>query len=410
MANRAPTLLAVDRIVGARCHGGTASTGVSAMRDRVLVTTGIYPPDVGGPARSVPVLIATWRALGCDAEVLCYADDPHAHPADGVVRIDRHQAKPIRFVTTVSAIRRIARTSRAVFANGLHLEAYVGALLARRPLVVKIVGDEAWERAQNRGWTSLTLDAYQAAPKSMRDAVLDWLRAFPVRRATAVVVPSVYLAGIVRGWGVAKQRVHVVPNAVPSANRAEGSTRVASRSIDVVTVCRLVPWKGVSGLLHALARLPRVSAQIVGDGPEFQHLQELAQSLDISDRVVFRGRLNRSETEEVMANSKVLVLNSSYEGLPHVVLEAMAAGTAVIAADSGGTAEIVKHEQTGLLVPYADDAALASGIERLLANPALAESLAVSALANLDRFHDVTSMARHTLDVVQGAHGAPRLI
>ena len=379
------------------------------MRDRVLVTTGIYPPDVGGPARSVPVLVATWTTLGCDAEVLCYADDPLAHEADGVVRVARHQAKPIRFLKTVSAIFRSGRRCRAVFANGLHLEAYFGALLCRRPLVLKIVGDEAWERAQNRRWTSLTLDAYQTAPKSLRDATLDWLRAFPVRRATAVVVPSVYLAGIVRGWGVAKERVHVVPNAVPSAARFTNRTDGASRPIDVLTVCRLVPWKGVSGLLHALRRLSGVSAQIVGDGPELQQLQQLAESLGISDRVVFRGRLNRTETEHVMANAKVLVLNSSYEGLPHVVLEAMAAETAVVAADAGGTAEIVKHEETGLLVPYADDAALAKAIERLLANPALAESLAISARETLGRFHDVTSMARHTLDVVRRSDGAPRL-
>jgi glycosyltransferase involved in cell wall biosynthesis len=97
------------------------------------------------------------------------------------------------------------------------------------------------------------------------------------------------------------------------------------------------------------------------------------------------------------------VLNSSYEGLPHVVLEAFAAGTPVIATAAGGTSEVVQHESTGLLVPVADNAALKHAIERLWNEPELGARLAKQAVEQARAHFDFERMVAATEATLCGA-------
>jgi glycosyltransferase involved in cell wall biosynthesis len=136
----------------------------------------------------------------------------------------------------------------------------------------------------------------------------------------------------------------------------------------VVTVGRLVAWKGIDRLMRTVASLPAVRLIIVGDGPEMASLKRLAGDLELGERVIFTGQVSPKEVRQHLCASDFFVLNSTYEGLPHIVLEAMEAGIPVIATDVGGTGEIVQHEVNGLLIPPRDDEALRSSIVRLLHN------------------------------------------
>jgi glycosyltransferase involved in cell wall biosynthesis len=140
------------------------------------------------------------------------------------------------------------------------------------------------------------------------------------------------------------------------------------------TVCRLVePKKGLSVLLHALGRLaqqsatPRCQLLIVGDGPALDHLRRLSDQLGIAPWVVFAGM--RRDVPSLLPLMDVFVLPSAYEGFGISIIEAMAAGRPVVATAVGGIPDIVVHGETGLLVPPADPAALASAVDTLLTNP-----------------------------------------
>jgi glycosyltransferase involved in cell wall biosynthesis len=134
----------------------------------------------------------------------------------------------------------------------------------------------------------------------------------------------------------------------------------------VVTVCRLVPWKGVDGVIDAVAQLPGVRLAVVGDGPERVTLAARARARGVEDRVAFHGSVPHDQVQRRLADAAVFVLNSRYEGFPHVVLEAFGAAVPVVAAAAGGTPEVVRDGVTGLLVPPRDCGALREAVRRVL--------------------------------------------
>ena len=123
---------------------------------RVTVLTGIFPPDIGGPATSVPDLVRQLARHEREVAVVTLADDPAPIDADPclVVRIPRRTARLRRVLEFVRAVNRTKPD--IVLANGMHMES---ALIVGVPVVQKIVGDWAWERSRNRGWTAVGVEA-----------------------------------------------------------------------------------------------------------------------------------------------------------------------------------------------------------------------------------------------------------
>jgi len=130
----------------------------------ILIVTGIFPPDIGGPASYVPKITAELCKQGWKATVITLSDslshDDSCYPFR-VIRILRPQSKMKRIPQTVWTIAKYAKTADVIFANGLFLESVIASKLKRKPLVMKIVGDWAWERSVNHGWTKDTIDEFQ---------------------------------------------------------------------------------------------------------------------------------------------------------------------------------------------------------------------------------------------------------
>jgi glycosyltransferase involved in cell wall biosynthesis len=353
---------------------------------RILIVTGIFPPDAGGPATYVPAAAAAFAARGHTVTVVTTSEASGAVASDGrsyrVVRISRRRPYPLRALESMAAIVVEGRAADVVYCNGLYPETVAANLILRRPLVMKIVGDWVWERATNRGWTTDSFDAFQRRQHGGRLAALCRVRNACVRRAEAIIVPSRFLAGAVERWGVPPSRLRVVPNASAAEARPEGEVRVPLRTtFRLITVARLVSWKRIDRLIRLLADWPEAGLIVVGDGPERARLLELAATLGLDARVWFAARVDRSAVMSLLAASDVFVLNSTYEGLPHVVIEAMRAGVPVVATDAGGTREVVVDGETGLLVPPDDPNALRDAVAALLTDPARRRSLAARAAA-----------------------------
>ena len=378
----------------------------------ILMVTGIFPPDRGGPASYVPRMSAALAGRGHRVEVVCLSDrqehDDSAFPFS-VHRILRGTFWPVRIFLTTLAIGRAALRNDVVFVHGLGAETALAALCAGRPTVYKIVGDYAWERAVGRGWFLGTIDEYQTTAKPLRLRLSDCIRTFPLRLARRIIVPSRYLQRIVTGWRVGSEKIQVIYNATPPAGAASaaGAELPAWSGKTLLTVCRLVPWKGVDALIRLLPQLPDTRLVIAGDGHIRGALGQLAAVTGVTERVVFLGDVPHREVAGYLRQADAFVLNSTYEGLPHVVLEAMAAGTPVIATDAGGTGEVVEHEATGLLVPVGDAAALQTAVERLWRDPALGRQLTAEARRRLDAHFDFQAMVDATEAALAAAAGAP---
>jgi phosphatidylinositol alpha-1,6-mannosyltransferase len=157
--------------------------------------------------------------------------------------------------------------------------------------------------------------------------------------------------------------------------------------------------KGIDHVLRALhdlrIKLPELRYRIVGEGSDRERLEGIAQDLGIGDRVDFLGRVDDAELADLYKSCELFILPSAQEGFGLVFVEAMAAGKPVIAAQAGAVPEVVVDGQTGALVEYGDEAALARAIAHLCADSELSRRLGSAGHERfLDRFSFEPVMAR----------------
>jgi glycosyltransferase involved in cell wall biosynthesis len=144
-------------------------------------------------------------------------------------------------------------------------------------------------------------------------------------------------------------------------------------------VGRLNTQKGIDHLLRSLKQM-RESAtlDVVGDGPARPAMLQLAADLGVEDRVNWIGQLRQPQLVDFYRRASVMVAPSVEEGLGLAAVEALLCETPVVALDSGGLTDVVRDGQTGVLVPPGDTGALASALDRLIANPERGRSLGIA--------------------------------
>jgi glycosyltransferase involved in cell wall biosynthesis len=350
---------------------------------KVVVVTGIWPPDVGGPASHAPALAAHLVERGHRVEVVTTAAGQPAPRPWPVHWISRSLPAGVRHAAVAGAVGRAARGADAVYATSMIRRAAAGSLAARRPLVVKLVADEAFERARRAGRFDGTLDAFQREPGDLRVRWLRRTRTAALRRARHVFCPSAYLREIALAWGLEPARVSVLPNPAPEVPElpppAELRRELGLDSPLVGFAGRLTAQKSLELALRAVAAVPGVTLAVLGDGPERQVLERRAGELGLDGRVRFLGRGDRDDVLRLFRACDAALLSSSWENFPHTVVEALAVGTPVLATAVGGVPEIVRDGENGLLVPPGDADALATALSRLVGEPRLRESLAAAA-------------------------------
>lgn len=370
---------------------------------KIVIVTGIFPPDIGGPASYVPRITAALCGRGHSVEVVTLADPQAVDTNTGfpfpVHRIVRQTSRPVRMARTIVRIAALARHADLIFANGLFVEATIAARLASRPLVAKVVGDTIWERARNAGRPE-TIDAFQSVRLPRKWRLLRRLQDAYMSKAERVITPSEYLKRIVTGWGVPGERIDVVYNAVPLPAVGQGEIN----QFDMVSVGRLVPWKGFAELI-ALAARRSWSLRIVGDGPLRADLA--GQAAASGAQVQFDGDVPQAQVADAIRSGKVFVLNSSYEGLPHIVLEAMAVGVPVVATAAGGTPEVVRNNDTGILVPVGSQDSLECAVETLLRDDGQRRRVMNGAAALLEDQFAFATMVVETERVLASVVGKP---
>ncbi len=348
---------------------------------RIVVVSGIWPPDPGGPASHAPALADFLAERGHTVEVVTTADAPPARRSYSVAWAPRRS--PLRHARTAFLVRTAARHADVVYATSMVRRAAIGARLARRPLVVKLVSDEVFERATRGGRYAGTLDEFQRVRGDLRARFLRATRNAAVRSARHVFCPSAYLRDVALGWGLDASRSSVLPNPAPEPShlpdRAALREELALEGNVLAFAGRLGPQKDVGTLLDALVHVPAVTLAIAGDGPERAALQQRAGELGLDGRVRFLGSVPRDTVLRLFRAADASVLPSAWENFPHTVVEALAVGCPVIATAVGGVPEVVVDGENGLLVSARDAQALAAAIARFFSDDDLRERLAGAA-------------------------------
>jgi glycosyltransferase involved in cell wall biosynthesis len=349
----------------------------------VLVVSGIWPPDVGGPASHAPDVADFLHARGHGVTVVTTARSAPPPTRYPVVWVSRRLPKGVLHLWAGHVIRRRAATVDVVYTTGMFGRSAAGATVARRPFVVKLTADPAFERARRRGEVGGTVDDFQRGGGGLRGRLYRIARDAELRRAAHVICPSGWLRELVVSWGVAGDRVSVLPNPAPSlpqlGTREELRRSLGLNGATLAFAGRLTAQKSLEVALEALAQTDGVELVIAGDGDERPHLEQRAAELGLDRRVRFLGALPRARVLELLRAADASILSSSWENFPHAVVEALAVGTPVLATETGGVAEVVTDGVNGLLVPAGDAVALGEAVRRFFADGDLQELLRAKA-------------------------------
>ena len=328
---------------------------------RVLIATGMYPPDIGGPATYSELLFRELPRYGHEASVVSFGE------VRALPKIFRHAAYFFKLLSR-------ARGKDMIFAQdpvSVGLPAMCAAKLLCKKFAVKIVGDYAWEQGVQRFGVKDSLDEFVFGKKKygLRVALFKFVQKTVARAARAIVVPSAYLKSVVASWGVDEKKIRVIYNAF-SPHRISINDAGAAPHPVVVSVGRLVPWKGFDTLIAVFPRIrehvPDAVLHIIGEGPDRERLARLIADKNLEECVVLKGKMNHADLLKHVARARVFALNTSYEGFSHQILEAMSVGTPVVTTRAGGNPELVEDGKEGFLVPYDSGAELVSKITEVL--------------------------------------------
>jgi glycosyltransferase involved in cell wall biosynthesis len=220
----------------------------------------------------------------------------------------------------------------------------------------------------------------------------DWLGRMSLRQPRWLAANSRAAVKTAQSLGI--ESCFFLPNVVdteqftPPLRRSDGPVKL-------LAVGRLVQQKRMDRFLRVLGEVQSrskkaVSGIIVGDGPQRDELKAQARAMKALE---FRGAL--ADLVPVYQEADVLVLTSDFEGTPNVVMEAMACGLPVVSTAVGGVTEIVRPEETGLVVPAEDEKALANAVLRLVDDAALREALGAKARESIQRERSLDSLAQH---------------
>jgi glycosyltransferase involved in cell wall biosynthesis len=265
-----------------------------------------------------------------------------------------------------------------------------------RPDLVHTAGARASFYGRVAAWLAGVPAVVSSVHTSIEDyEVPRWRRALyglldraSARIAARLIATSEAVGATLRRRGAPAGKVVVIPNRpdprhlVPLRARAAVRAELGAGGGDTLigVIARLTPQKGVGDFLDALARLRDRGgwrAAIVGDGPLRADLEARARRLGIADRCAFAGM--RTDLGDLLAGFDVLAVPSRSEGLPYLVLEAMTAGTPMVATAVGGIPEAVTDGVSGLLVPAREPGRLAAALGRLLDDPRGRAALAAAA-------------------------------
>lgn len=337
----------------------------------VLVVSGIWPPDVGGPASHAPEVAAFLRDRGHGVEVVVSAAAAPAPQPYPVRWVSRALPKGVVHLRAGALIAQRARHADVVYTTGMFARTAAACAAVRRPYVLKLTGDPAFERARWRGAFSGDLAAFRGSGEAH---TLRLLRDVTVRRAARVVCPSAFLRDLAVEWGVSAERVSILPNPAPVAPTLE---RHRHDGIVLAFAGRFGPQKRLDLLFDAVERVPGIRLRVAGSG-------EI--DTPAGGRVELLGPMPRNDVLQLFADADASVLSSSWENFPHTVVESLAVGTPVIATSVGGVSEIVEDGVNGLLVPPDDVEALAAALRRFASDAELRERLRSAAAPSVARF------------------------
>lgn len=356
---------------------------------RILITTGLYPPEVGGPATYTALLEKELPKRGFIVSVLPFRKVRWLPP------ILRHAA--YFTVCLIGALKNDLIYAQDPVSVGL--PSLLATKLAGRKFWIRVAGDYAWEQSTQRFGVKDGIDTFQNKKYDWRTELLRKIQNWVVGKADTIITPSKYFQKLVSGWIRNPEKVKVIYNGIELNQDADMRIKCESANCGydksfassaynphhrhynktILSAGRLVPWKGFDVLVDIMKELPEWKLIIVGDGPNRENLESRIQKLGLGNRVKLTGAVSRGELLDLLNEASIFVLNTSFESFSFQVVEAMDAGVPVITTKIGNLEEVIKTEKEGILVEPNNKEEILAAIEKVSKNQKFREMIVKNA-------------------------------
>ncbi|MDD5294457.1 MAG: GtrA family protein, partial [Patescibacteria group bacterium] len=300
---------------------------------KILIATGIFPPDIGGPATYTKILGEELPKFGCEVTVIAYGDGEITNSERRIFRISRRQNIISRYLKYFRRVWELSGRADIVYAHDLVSVGLPCALVKlfkpRLKLVIRLGGDFLWEKAYNNGWTENPLSRYYKEPKNFTEKIFLLVYKFVLPRCDKIIFSTPWQKEIYEKYlKVKPDKALVIDNIFPEFFSPEERVRAGNRR--VLLAGRLIKLKNFAKVFAAARELPEVILLVIGEGPEGENLKKLARELGINNRVNFKKKLAWPELAKEILGSFLVLVPSITEISPNLVLECLKLGQPVL--------------------------------------------------------------------------------
>lgn len=371
------------------------------MNKKILFSTGIFPPQIGGPATYVLKMANRMSKDGFDIAVITYSDNMQKEKYGlNVFRIS-WTFFIFTYLKFFFKILIVGRKYDVIFLQGTFLEGIptvFANFFLKKKLIIRIGGIYSWETSIKHKWTFDNTDDFLKNKQKFIPEIFKKIDCFIISKCDKVIANSYYIKKLLLLNKVKKSKIEVIYNPVElapfeniSQQRYKEEKRFSNKKI-LLYVGRLVPWKNLDRLINFSKKLDNeFVVAFAGEGPEKEALMNLAKINNLEEKIIFLGKLGKSELNKLYQVADAVILISSFEGLSHVLIEAMRFNLPIIASGIEPNKEVLEGYNNCQLININEE-------EFLMAMRKLNFNKNKNTL-NLDRF-DFENIYKKTLQIL----------
>lgn len=380
---------------------------------KILIATGIFPPDIGGPATMLGNLAHSLKECGFEIKILTYIKkriNLETEKQKNNYKIYRININSIfAKINYFFKLLKLSKTVDVIYTTDTYSVGYFTYLIKKltgKKYILRFTGDSAWETARANNWIKDYIVDFQEKKYNSKIEKLKKRRNKILFNADKIIVDCKFNKKLAKIIGVPAEKVEVIYNSIDFKISKIDKNKVQQIKNNypgkiIMTACRLTPWKGTEKIIEILAEInSNINFLILGDGLELEKLKVESRKLKVESNVHFLGKISQDEIENYFSIADVFILNSQYEGLSHTLLEVMKIGRPIVASNCGGNSELIENNQTGLLVEYGNNSELQNAILKILNDAKLAEKFSQNAKEKIKEFK-WKNVLNQTIKIIQ---------
>jgi glycosyltransferase involved in cell wall biosynthesis len=351
---------------------------------KIVIFSGIYEPDIGGPAFFTDVLRNKLIEMGYEVTIITYSQSSDFERKRGIVRIKIHKNKLRRLLSTFLASWKLIINSDRVIAVGMFEEVAIYCTLLRKKYMIRIVSDHVWEK-YIREKNYISFSEFKSKNISSKFWFMQKAWNYAVKHSHKITILSASMMSSIPE-NYPNSKVFIVPNGVEIR---KPSTEPNNFLYEVVYVGRFITIKNLDLLIESCA-LANASLLLIGSGPEEKALVEKAKLMKVKLSVA--ENLNQEELYNYLNQSKIYAQISSHEGMSFSLLQAMASGKPCIVSNIEANRAIIENNHNGVVLEELDAITISTKIKELLGNEESRNEIGNNALRTIEEYFTLDRM------------------